>query len=398
MNPTAFTRPLLAVALLASCAGDAPDPTFVVDTVGGVVHVRNAAPPELLDTVPLATIGAAGFETAGAPDEFGRVVSVVADEAGNVYVADAQNRDVRVFDAGGEHLRTFGRGGGGPGEFGSLYSLAWMGDTLLVMDPGNARVSLLSTTGDQLGTWRWMPLTGPGSLVRFYPTGPRDVYVLFVKQDSLRPAAQHFVRLLPSGPADTVALDRPTDLTPYGVVCRAEGYVSFFSVPFAPGFVGTPAAGSQLAKARTETYRLALVDPVGDTVRVVEGGEAPLPVREEAWDSLMAEFRTWRAGLTGGPTCSQREPGRPTTQPVIRAIFFAHDGTLIAEVLTPEGYVYDFFDDDGVLRLRAPAPTRDPEVPPFFRDGVVYIAVLDSLDVPSVRSFRLDGWPGRLQR
>jgi hypothetical protein len=382
-----------AALVLAACAGDDAPPTFAIDTVAGVPRVRNTGPAETVDTVPLATIGSVGFETAGTPDEFGSVASVVADAAGNIYVADGRSREVRVFDESGTHLRTFGRGGGGPGEFGNLYSLAWMGDTLLALDPGNARVSLLSTSGEEYGTWRWMPLTGSGSLVRFYPTGPREAYVLFVKQDSLRPAAQHFVRLLPSGPADTVALDRPSDLTPYGVVCRAEGYISYFSVPFAPGFFGTPAAGVQVAQVRTEAYRYALADARGDTVRVVEGGEPPLPVREEAWDSLMGEFRTWREGLAGGPTCNQREPVRPPSQPVLRGIFFAHDGMLVAEVLTPAGFVYDFFDADGVLRRRAPAPARDPEVPPFFRNGIVYVAVRDSLDVPAVRSFRLSPTP-----
>jgi hypothetical protein len=384
-------RLLLIVSLcccVAACADAMPSPAFTVDTIGGVPTVRNGKPVALLDTVPLASIGSAGFETAGAPDEFGEVNSVVADADGNVYIADGRNREVRVFGPTGAHLRTFGRGGGGPGEFGALYSLAWMGDTLLALDPGNARIALLSKTGEALGTWRWMALTGSVQIVRFFPTGPRDVYVRFFRRDSSRPDADQFVRLTPGGPADTVAVDRPTDLPRYSVLCRGEAFISSFSVPFAPGFLATPAPGRRFASALTGAYRFAFVDVRGDTTHVVEGSEPPLPVSEVSWDSLSGEFRTWRAQFQGA-TCEPDAPVRPPAQPVIRGIFFDAEGTVVVEAATPSGLVYDFFDGDGIVRARAPAPERDPRVPPFFRDGRVYVVQRDSLDVPTVRSFRL---------
>ena len=39
--------------------------------------------------------------------------------------------EVRVFGLDGQHLRTFGRDGEGPGEFGDITSLAWVRDRLL---------------------------------------------------------------------------------------------------------------------------------------------------------------------------------------------------------------------------------------------------------------------------
>jgi hypothetical protein len=46
----------------------------------------------------------------------GRVPDLAADGSGNVYVLDSQSGRVHVFSSAGEHLRSFGRRGGGPDE------------------------------------------------------------------------------------------------------------------------------------------------------------------------------------------------------------------------------------------------------------------------------------------
>ena len=48
----------------------------------------------------------------------------------SVFVADEMNHEVRVFGVDGVHRFTFGRNGEGPGEFGRLYSVPWLGDRL----------------------------------------------------------------------------------------------------------------------------------------------------------------------------------------------------------------------------------------------------------------------------
>lgn len=53
-----------------------------------------------------------------APEEFfGVVANAILDEQGNSYLLDEQLCEVRVFDAHGKYLRSFGREGEGPGEF-----------------------------------------------------------------------------------------------------------------------------------------------------------------------------------------------------------------------------------------------------------------------------------------
>ena len=67
----------------------------------------------------------------GTCDAFGQAFSVTVDDAGRIYMADFQANEIRVFDAQGECIRTFGREGEGPGEFRMLAGIAWQPPGLL---------------------------------------------------------------------------------------------------------------------------------------------------------------------------------------------------------------------------------------------------------------------------
>ena len=148
---------------------------MLVGTVSGVVVVSHTGTPPSWRLLPIVSIGTLGTASGpAAPDEFGRIAGVVADPGGRVFVADAQGAgDPRLR----KFMRTLGRPGSGPGEFEGLQGLAWLGrDTLVAMDPGNARLTLLSSEGEFLGQWPWVRLTGSarflfnGGRGRFTPT------------------------------------------------------------------------------------------------------------------------------------------------------------------------------------------------------------------------------------
>src|SRR5690606_4969462 len=80
-----------------------------IDTVAGVVEVTNPPVVPRGRLEPVAAFGSAGTDGEPRPDVFGSVASVVADATGNVWVADAQTREIRVFDRSGAHLRMVGR-------------------------------------------------------------------------------------------------------------------------------------------------------------------------------------------------------------------------------------------------------------------------------------------------
>lgn len=75
---------------------------------------------------------------------------VAVDEKGNIYVLDAGNNRVVVFDPDGTPIRTFGRLGQGPGEFHSARLIAVVGERVIVHSQRGARWSIFDLAGNSL--------------------------------------------------------------------------------------------------------------------------------------------------------------------------------------------------------------------------------------------------------
>lgn len=75
------------------------------------------------------------------------VGELVLGANGAVYISQPQEQRIKVFSSSGELVLTIGRKGDGPGEFSSIGSMGWLGDTLYVSDPYSRRVSLFRPDG-----------------------------------------------------------------------------------------------------------------------------------------------------------------------------------------------------------------------------------------------------------
>jgi hypothetical protein len=383
---------LALLALAGACAPDGPtaDSHFAVDTVAGVEHRRNSGDPVLLSVDRIARIGA----VEEGPAAFGRIRSVIADENGHVYVADNIAGEVRVFDESGTHLSSFGRRGGGPGEFEDLYSLAWLGSRIAVMDPGNARIGLFTRDGTWVSGIRHYPLTGPGTLIRLHPAGKAGFYAPVI--DSRRPDLP-FVRIASEGAADTIgAPGPPADAPRFWVRCeRPDGGIQGISVPDAPTTVfGFPPSGDRVAVAWTAAYRIALLDSAGDTVRIVERIAASLSYPDSVWSEAMRPLREVHEEYPG-TRCDPPNPDRPAPRSALRSIAFTDVGTMCVEAATASGFAWDIFDQEGRLVGSAPAPARDTSVPVYVSRDRLYQVETDDLGVQYVAVYRFR--PGSAQ-
>jgi len=134
--------PALPLLLAAAC-GDAPnaDPSAHAGRLrdsAGVRIAENRRPPAgsrlgwEIGPEPAVTIGAAEGE---APYLLGRVGMAATLPGGGIVVADGASNEVRIFDADGVHLRSWGGYGKGPGEFDELRGVArWRGDSIAAWD------------------------------------------------------------------------------------------------------------------------------------------------------------------------------------------------------------------------------------------------------------------------
>lgn len=326
----------------------------------------------------------------GEAEPFLNVSSLALDGDGNVYVLDQGARHIRVFDSTGAPLRTIGREGQGPGEFATPYSLAWTGDTLAVLDPGNGRIELVTRNGDHTATWPGSRITGRG--VRLWQAGPSRFFL-----DSYRPRADGQLQMLyvaagPGGGTDTLVVPErigPDERT--AVTCKVpNGAITWYEVPFASRRVNAVSAAGVLVVARTGDYRFTWVSPAGEPRGMLAFGAEPLPITDAAWDSATADYPAWREKVAGGE-CDAADLPRPAAKPAFRSVDFDDRGRMWVEATTGTGYRFDVWEAAAGERVGSiAAPARDPDVPVVVR-GSRLALVEEGQESQRVMVYRVPG-------
>jgi hypothetical protein len=145
------TTGIVFLSLSAACgSGGARTAGPVVRDSAGVRIVENAAPAwGEGDAWRLSAEPALDVGVLDGPAEYqlGSVAGAVRLSDGTLVVGDGQGKNLRWFDHEGRHLRTVGREGDGPGEFGVVAWVAAVGDSVAVGDWSNLRVSVFAPDG-----------------------------------------------------------------------------------------------------------------------------------------------------------------------------------------------------------------------------------------------------------
>jgi hypothetical protein len=145
------TLAALLSALPLACGGDAgPGADVTVRDSAGIRIVSNGPirPDQRVWTVeqtPVLQIGTLD----GEPEyQFFRVSGAHRFDDGRIVVANGGSHELRFYGANGEHYRSVGGEGDGPGEFQALGLLrALAGDSLLTFDQRQRRISVFDSTG-----------------------------------------------------------------------------------------------------------------------------------------------------------------------------------------------------------------------------------------------------------
>jgi hypothetical protein len=394
--PRSFVRRLGIVLTLTvgACGPDGgapvPDDLQVTeDTVAGVPRVTNRGTPAVWDLVHGAVVGSQAAMGDPRPDEFGRVGGVTLGPEGRLYVADELNDEIRVFGPEGTHQATWGRSGEGPGEFGALRNLAWVGDTLLALDYMVGRIAELDRDGGWLGH-RPAPgrITGSPTLIRLYQLGPDEV-VQWTLESGPEGMARGWIRHTAAGAEPSVPQPPLTPPEDPNIVCdHPDGSIHFFGRPFGGRLLVHPAPGGGTWIGWSADYRLALVGPAGDSLRLVERQWTPLPVSDDEWREATSDYRTFRDEQPSA-SCRPRDFERPRHKPAFTGLMVDAVGRLWVEALTSEGPRWEVFDGEGRLVASLPGFDHDTRTVPWLGDDEVAWVRADSLGVQRVHRARI---------
>lgn len=145
----------LSMAVLGACAHDAAPAAITTRDSAGISIIEHpagavAAAPAWSLGAPRVTIG--GGE--GEDQAFSFIVSAHRLPDGRLVLADNETQGTRflVYSADGKFVRRLGRGGDGPGEFRNARVMGLLGDTLVIYDIMNTRVTWMLPDGKLLRT------------------------------------------------------------------------------------------------------------------------------------------------------------------------------------------------------------------------------------------------------
>jgi hypothetical protein len=392
---------LLFAALVAGC-GPGPDGADSADA-----QVREWT---LQQTVRIGSVD-------DAEQALTRVLHVLFGPDGEIVIPQPEDHTVRVFDSTGRPLTDVGRRGQGPGEFGSVSTAGFTGDTLWVGDDGLGRLTFFDLDGRLLRTMPWTPAQqrfdgglyriGVPSVLLHDGTGIIEVGMLMRMTRGAGPTALPpplpYVRTdSATSTVDSLALRDMGQRERTLVTAGGREISLFWSVDDSPAYAIAADGGGivivdrfRAPDANASEFTVRRIDAEGDTVFSRDYPYRPIPTSEAVTDRVVAELAERLDRGEGVLTADRverelRAAGLiPATLEPVSEVATGTDATIWLKLASASEEVATWLvlDRSGepVGRVELPAGQSVLAV----EEGRIAVLELDELDVPYVVVYRL---------
>jgi len=302
MNRIVLTT-AVAMAALALAATDAP------------AQQRVALPEkDRALQLPMKTLFQVGELEGRDYENFGTVNDVAFDARGNLYVLDATGYRIIVFDPAGKYLRTIGRKGDGPGEFGLPMAMAILpGGELVVNDAAKSNLQIFGPDGTFRRTMVLPEALGRASgRMRLSPRGgviTETMQLQRLASNGQRTPPQRMqlpgrsvtrldIRDSVNGSPLFSAAPRDVQLSAPRQAAGGTMHVSMSMRAFEPSLLWAPTADGGLAASNQAGYRITLLDAAGRTARFLE---RPITPRKVTDADKKRFLENQKKGIDSGP-------------------------------------------------------------------------------------------------
>jgi hypothetical protein len=232
----------------------------------------------------------------GSPGELDSIASVAIDDSGYVYALTLGPERLMVFAPDGGFVRVLARGGDGPGDVRAGF-LAISGDTVLVQQPQQARLSAFRRGGQSVGSFRTSCCMNARQLLR---DSSGHLWVPGSLLVNGEPGWVRFDAQLQK--RDVVRMPRDPDLAwpPATVTASAQldgrNVTAFAPIPLQPSMRTVPLPSGSVLAARTDRAEVRVMKNGATVLRT----PLPLPslsISARQRDSVVHSMFTLRFGV-----------------------------------------------------------------------------------------------------
>lgn len=337
--------------------------------------------------------------------QFGQISGIAVSAGGEIFVLDQQAQQVRVFDGQGEFLRSMGQPGGGPGELGQGAGPVLMaaGDTVVVPDMANQRVTLFAAGGEYLSSW---PIQFEAGIPIRWETTNRGLVVNQVRPLAQATAADSMDAIVARG-ADGAVIDTVRSMPSGKTFSFGGGGPPEFNF-FAPEPAWAVYPGDRILFGINDQYSIGLYGSDGSFLRSIRRPTSRQSVGQADQDAFMQAIeRAWQEAGVPPQALQQLRSGVHFADqyPAFLQFLTGPDGSIwvqhVADVanmgdeelrnfnplLSLGGSRWDVFDGEGRFLGPIDMPTRFQPV--RFQDDRIYGIWRDELDVQHVLVLRV---------
>lgn len=295
------------------------------------------------------------------PEElfFEGLSTVACDPEGNIYVVDSEAKNIKKFDAEGKFLKTIGREGQGPGEFGGLYYSTFARDRLIVWDSGNRRLCAFTPEGEFVDSASIAYDKGSVRKMRGLPTG--EVLVEMEKTFRQEPDRPQTCRIdLYSPNLKHVRTVYKRELWRKKYIRTKEFGTTTLYFPYSPDVRWDVAPDGRIVIGFSANYELEVYDLSGKKISTVTHAHEPVKVTEKDKKDYFDSLAFYRMGerLKETPAYITRYTEFPKHKPVYNDILVDSSGNIWVILnrakLDEKGRMFDVFDRMGkfISRVR----------------------------------------------
>lgn len=330
-------------------------------------------------------------------------IDLSLDSAGNLYLLDFRESNIKKFDPKGKFLQVIGRPGQGPGEFNAPFSLAIASDRILVWDMRNRRLTTVSLTGQYLTSANQTQLKGRPWRVKALPDGRFIVETKKIYFADPQKPQEVFLELL-SPELEVKKVIYSHSVWENKFIRFGEGGLANVPLPFSPRVHWDVLPQGKIVIGYSENYEFSLYTLQGEEIKKITRPYQPVKVTKEDRKNHFARMTFSSSDGTtqkGAPDFIVKNTTFPRYKPAYRGLMVDSEGNILIQPYLKDKRkmerTLDVFDSQGNFIQRIEVSGIEGSLLPrsclCWQGKFIWLSERDAEGLPIIVKYRVTASP-----